>query len=178
MAEARLKSAAKVELTLPQEVRTGGHLQFEIAVHNIAAGHNLPTGVSELRQMWLDVSVVDANEKMVFQSGKLDERGRLSNGTLSFGAVAGDDSGKPTFKPWEMTGFLSKRTIPPKGVVRDKIAVSMPEEFTGPLTVDVRLLYRSAPPEVVAWLFPDGSYSPRVTEMTRAKGTVAVASEK
>ena len=175
MAEARLKSAAKVELTLPQNVPAGGELRFEIAVHNVAAGHNLPTGVTELRQMWLDVSVLDGNGKSVFRSGQLDEHGELPSDALTFGAVAGNDAGKPTYKPWEMSRFLSNRTIPPKGVSHNKIAFRLPAAVKGPLTVEVRLLYRSAPPDVVTWLFPDKTYSPKTTEMTRAKGTVGVA---
>jgi Cytochrome c554 and c-prime len=174
MAEARLQSAAKVELTLPRNVPAGSQLQFEVAVHNIAAGHNLPTGVTELRQMWLEVRVSDRNGQTVHRSGQLDEQGHFPSGTLTFGAVAGDDTGKPTVKPWEMSRFLSKRTIPPKGVVRDKLTAEVPANVQGPLMVEVRLLYRSAPPEVVAWLFPDGSYSPKTTEMTRTKGTVGV----
>jgi hypothetical protein len=174
MAEARLKSAAKVELILPANVPAGGQLQFEVTVHNIAAGHNLPTGVTELRQMWLDVSVSDGDGKSVFRSGQLDEQGQLPSDSLWFGAVASDNSGKPTYKPWEMRQFLSKRTIPPKGFVRDKLTAKLPAEIKGSLTVEARLLYRSAPPDVVAWLFPDGAYRPKTTEMTAEKGSVGV----
>jgi hypothetical protein len=172
MAVARLKSAARLELTGPSQASPLSDLTIEVAVQNVAAGHNLPTGVTELRQMWLELNVTDAAGKSVYESGLVYDTGRFGVDTISFGTVAGDDQGRPTYKPWEMAQFLRKRTIPPKGVARESVSITVPGDLSGPLTIEARLLYRSAPPEVVEWLFPEGGYVPLITEMALAKSTV------
>ena len=45
------------------------------------------------------------------------------------------------------------------------------------LMIEARLLYRSAPPEALTALFPDQTYSPKITEMASAKQSVRIAGE-
>lgn len=41
---------------------------------NIGAGHHLPTGVSDFRELWLDITVAkNRNGEVIFESGKLNE---------------------------------------------------------------------------------------------------------
>ena len=169
MAEARLRSAAQLKLQAPATVRAGATFRFDVAVQNVAAGHNIPTGVTELRQIWVDLHLLDRNHKEVFRSGQLDERGEFGPNTIWFGAVAADAAGKPTLKPWEMIRFLSHRTIPPKGVVRELVSVDLPAGTAGPLTLNARLLYRSATPKVVAQFLGDEAFVPKITEMATAQ---------
>lgn len=68
--EALLKDAAKLTLT-SGALQGGGDLSFEVAVTNVKAGHNLPTGFTFLRQMWLDVRVLDGNQQKLIASGEL-----------------------------------------------------------------------------------------------------------
>lgn len=173
-AEARLKSAARVELIVPKRVTAGNPLKFEVLVHNIAAGHNLPTGITELREMWLDILVKDVNGAAIFRSGGLDEDGEVCAGAISFGAVGGDAAGNKTVKPWEMTRFLTHRTVPPKGFTRDPVNALLPLGTASPITVEVKLLYRSAPAWVAKEVMPDGTLVPKIIEMARASATLSM----
>ena len=67
---ALLRSAARLSLS-------GGENKIVVRVTNVGAGHRLPTGVSDFRQMWLQVTVTDATGKVVLSSGKLDAKGNL-----------------------------------------------------------------------------------------------------
>jgi hypothetical protein len=174
MAEARLRSAAQIELQTPATVKAGEAFHFEVAVRNVAAGHNIPTGVTELRQMWVDLRILDRSQKEVFHSGQLDERGEFGPDTIWFGAVAADSAGKPTLKPWEMARFLFHRTIPPKDTVRKRVSVELPTGTAGPLTLYARLLYRSATPQAVAQFLGDEAFVPKITEMATAQATLDV----
>jgi hypothetical protein len=176
MAVARLKSAARLELVAPPAVAGGGELKFEVMVHNVAAGHNLPTGVTELRQIWVELRVADARDQTVYHSGRLDEHGELPPGTIWFGATAVDAEGKPTYKPWEMTRFTYQRTIPPRRAERETIKVKLPEAVSGPVTIEAKLFYRSVPPSIAAQaISTQPAFSPTVTEMARAHGMVRVS---
>jgi hypothetical protein len=174
MAEKRLKSAARLELKVPESVTAGKPLSFDVLVHNVAAGHNIPTGVTELRQMWVDLRVLDAKGNELFHSGDLDEKGDLRSGAIRFGAETLDKDGKPTYKLWEMAKFLWKRTIPPKSSCRDTVTVKLPAGLKGNVTINARLLYRSASPTVVKQFMQDKAFTPKIVEMTKTDARVSV----
>jgi hypothetical protein len=174
MAEARLKSAARIELKTPATATAGQNLPLEVAVHNVAAGHNLPTGVTELRQMWVDLRILDASGNTVFRTGQLDESGLLPGDAIWFGAVAVDRFGKVTVKPWEMERLTRKRTVPPKSFLSEKVQASLPADLTGTLTVEAKLLYRSASPDVVARILNEDAFTPKIVEMAKARTTVSL----
>lgn len=172
MAEERLKSAARVELKFDGPAEAGKPFSFDLLVHNEGAGHNIPTGVTELREMWIDLRVTDSKGEVLFRSGDLDEQGVIRPGTIRFGADAGDINGKKTYKLWEMTTFLWKRTIPPKNSSRDSVTIDVPADSHPPWTVEARLLYRSASPHVVKHYMQDEAFTPKIVEMTRSTVTV------
>lgn len=172
MAEARLKSAARIEITAPATAAAGQKLPLEVRVHNVAAGHNLPTGVTELRQMWVDLQIRDQAGKTVFRHGELTEDGELPPDAIWFGAVAADADGKVTVKPWEMAKLVRKHTVPPKGSLSETVQAGLPTQLTGTLTIEATLLYRSAPPGVVSQILEEDAFTPKIVEMAKARTTV------
>jgi Cytochrome c554 and c-prime len=174
MAEARLKSAAQIDLKAPAKAMAGKEMALDVVVHNVAAGHNLPTGVTELRRIWVDLQVVDHKGKQVFRVGELDERGDLRPDAIWFGAVAVDRAGKPTIRPWEMVKLARKQAIPPKDSVRATIKTTLPPVLSGPITVEARLLYQSAPQSVVNEVMGKKAFTPRIVEMSRARAIVSL----
>ena len=141
---------------------------MDVLVHNIGAGHNIPTGVTELRQMWVELTLVDAHGRVLFQSGVLDPEGKVPPDAIHFGAVAVDVNGKETVKLWEMHHFLWKKTIPPKSMAHDTLRAQLPNNVAGPLVINARLFYRSVSPDVVKQFMPENRFSPKVVEMARA----------
>ena len=174
MAEARLKSAARIELKTPDRAAAGGELAVDVLVYNVAAGHNLPTGVTELRQMWVDLRILDANGRVLLHSGELDADGEIGAGAIRFGAVAGDDAGKPTHKLWEMKRFLWNRTIPPKKFARDTVKAKLPAGVAGPIAVEAKLRYRSVSPQTAKAIMKEEALVPKIIEMDAARATVEI----
>jgi hypothetical protein len=174
MADARLKGAARMELKAPAAVSAGDKLPLEVVVSNVAAGHNLPTGITEVRQMWVELQVLDQNGKAVFRSGDLDDKGELSRDAIWFGAVAVDKFGKETVKPWEMVKLTRKHTVPAKGSLRSSIEPRLPKSVSGTVTVKARLLYRSASPGLLALVMQEKAFAPKIVEMTKSEAKIAV----
>ncbi|MEM7044315.1 MAG: multiheme c-type cytochrome [Pseudomonadota bacterium] len=52
-------------------------IEFEVEVKNITDGHNVPTGFTGERVVWLEVTVKDAEGNVVFVSGDRDPNGDL-----------------------------------------------------------------------------------------------------
>lgn len=59
-------------------------LEFRVQVRNGTDGHNVPTGFTGERLVWLDVTVRDKNGTVVFRSGDRDPNGDLRDGHSSF----------------------------------------------------------------------------------------------
>ncbi|MBI5432105.1 MAG: hypothetical protein HZA52_04665 [Planctomycetes bacterium] len=171
MAEARLKSAATLALEIAPRA-AGEELAFEVVVHNVGAGHALPTSLTELREMWLHVRVLSADGRVLFESGALDPSGEITPGTARFGAITLDARGEKTFKPWEAVSFGWKRVVPPKGTTHDAYRCALPPD-AGESTIEARLLYRIAPPHVVRDVLGERAFEPTVVEMATVRAAVA-----
>ncbi len=172
IAEGRLKSAAKVELTLPEKATEADIARFGVRVHNIGAGHNLPTSLTEVRQVWLDVKVTDSAGKILYRLGDLDEKGNIAAGTDLFGVEAVDKEGHHTVKPWEIERFTYNNTIPPKGYADRNYAFLVPKGATSPLKVEVTLRYRGYPQALADFLLKEDSVTLPIVDMTSANGEI------
>ena len=113
---ALLKSAATVKIDSPDVVSAGQAASVTVTVTNGGAGHYLPTGLTEVRQMWLAVYAEDA-------SGK-----RTQLGETRFGTVLKDAQGKFPAEMWEATGVQSDVRIPPHGSVTTSYTLEMPKD--------------------------------------------------
>lgn len=173
-AEQLLKNAASLELSLPKSAAAGQTVQLRVNVNNDTAGHNLPTSLVEVRQMWLDIEVTDASGKAVYRSGAVDEKGEIDSDAVMFHAVAVDAEGNPTVKPWAMTRFTYFHTVPPKGHTIERYAFSVPAGTKGPLTVKATLRYRSFPQSVANLLLGANAPTIPIVDMASAKQEVTV----
>jgi hypothetical protein len=170
-AEARLKSAATLALKLPESAKPGATIEIEVAVTNVGAGHAIPTSITELRQVWIDLAVRDARGKEIFRSGAVDREGKVDRDAVMYHAVLLDEEGEATYKPWRVVEMLEEKLIPPKETVRERYAVRISTVARGPFTVRAVLRYRSAPQEAMDRLFGRGRFLLRIVDMAAADGT-------
>ena len=64
-----LRHTFRFELAVPQ--RVGARLEIPIAIQNTGAGHKVPGGFSQEREVWVDLTVKDARGNAVYEVGKL-----------------------------------------------------------------------------------------------------------
>ncbi|MGI2260448.1 multiheme c-type cytochrome [Shewanella sp. GXUN23E] len=138
---------------------------LEVTVHNRRAGHDLPTSLTFIRQVWLEVVITDKQGKEILRSGTLTADNSLPEGTVVFQDTAVDIHGKLEHKPWKVAKFSVHNTIPAKG----SKTVSYPFELPAGVTdyqVDVKLHYRSFDQSVADLLLEDKVAVPSI-EMTQ-----------
>ena len=70
------------DIVVTQATRDG--IEFKIQVRNGTDGHNVPTGFSGERLVWLEVKVMDADGNVVFVSGDRDPNGDLRDGHSAY----------------------------------------------------------------------------------------------
>ena len=143
---ALLRKAATLEILAP-EVKDG-RPALRVKVTNVGAGHGLPTGVTEIREMWLEVTAKDSRGKVLLSSGFLDKQGNIrkapDGSTVIYRTEVHDAAGKDTTLFWNTVKKVTDRRIPPLASVVERYALK--GKVRGLVTVKVRLLYRSVPP--------------------------------
>lgn len=72
-----LRNAAYISVAHPETARCGAHVRVRVDVHSKFAGHNLPTGFTAERQVWVSLVVCDEGGQVVFASGDFDDNGDL-----------------------------------------------------------------------------------------------------
>ncbi|RNC73130.1 MAG: cytochrome C [Desulfuromonadales bacterium] len=145
MAVERLKSAADVELT--PVYRDGKLAELKVRVKNIRAGHNLPTSLTNVRQMWLELTAKDENGKVIMTSGALNADGTIPAETRMF---VSDGMGKDfhfAIDPWIVVGFSKHDTIPPKGWKDVYYGLTAPAGVQK-ISVEAKLRFRQADQKV------------------------------
>jgi hypothetical protein len=164
MAEERLKNAA--ELSIDDSKIGNGKLI--IGIKNIGAGHYLPTGLTDVRQMWLEITIKDKNGRLVYSSGVLDENGYIPENAIVYNTVFGDGKGKPVTNIAKAREILKDRRIPPRESLRESI--KLPEGKGRDIIIRIRLLYRIAPQKIVDIVFGKGKIKlPVITMATVEK---------
>jgi hypothetical protein len=143
-----------------------------VKVTNVGAGHNLPTSLTEVRQLWIDLQVTDAGGRQIFRSGDLDEKGDLKEDARVFCAHAVDKDGKHTVKPWEIVRFEYVKTIPPKGSATEQFSFMVPADAKLPLEIKAVLRYRSYPQSVANLLLGKGAPVLPVVDMVEKSAKI------
>lgn len=158
----RLQSAASLKLEVKQ--KDGPLYQVKVRVTNERAGHNLPTSLTEVREVWLEVIVTDAEGHELMRSGTLDEHNELPADTVIFNANAVDANGQKTHFPWEIVRFSDINTIPPKGWKFGKFYFNIPDDAKE-IKVEAKLHYRSFGQHLADLLLGEGAVKVPSVEM-------------
>ena len=150
MAIKRLQLAADVLLS--PVYRDGTLEEIKVEVRNIRAGHNLPTSLTNVRQMWLELTAKDETGKVLFTSGTIDARGHLPKNTRVFDSEGMGDDFHFFVDTWVVTTFTKNDTIPPKGYKDVYYGITVPQGVKK-VTIEARLRYRQADQTVAEDLF-------------------------
>jgi len=136
-----LKTSAKLDVDFKDN-------QLIVGVTNVGAGHHLPTGVSDFRELWLDITIKNRNGESIFESGKLNEEGDLGKDARPYMKVFGDKDGKPVgLFFWKYEKLLSDTRIASgeRRIEKYDIDESFKDKLLYPLTATVKLNFRVYP---------------------------------
>lgn len=162
---ALLEGSGTVLLDLPAETAAGQQLDLVVTVRNELDAHNLPTGSTFNRQLWLEVLVHDAAGALVFETGTLDANGDLRDHWSDLDPYGDDDlislhsdlidaDGQRTRLTHEAAEHRT-RALQPLHERTWTLFVPVPDDATGPLSVSARLRFRPYGPHVFRLLQQD-----------------------
>jgi hypothetical protein len=134
-----LRAAAEIKLT--EMVLNDETLELTVEVHNVGAGHKIPTGTPYIRIMWLQIEVVDSSGEIVYSSGHVDKDNHVDPDAVFFRLLFLDKDGNLTSKSWQAHGIGYDRRIPAKGMDSETYHIQLPKKDEYQVTS--RLMYRS-----------------------------------
>ncbi len=149
-----------------------GNLVLVASVENINNGHNLPSGSTADRQVWVHLRVTDQAGDLLFESGMLDANGDLMDGVeghsltpggdpdlLFFGQfIYGQDGAHVTF-PWQAHTYTDNLLGPGQRKWRD-YTIAGDALLGQTVRVTASLNYRTFPPFLIRTLVDDGLIGP------------------
>lgn len=145
---------------------------LRVTVTNSGAGHRIPTGLSHVRQMWLEITVAGAGGRKLFRSGALDPQGRIMPGAIMYNTVFGDGSGKPVMNVAKAREILGDNRIAP--LASEVASYRLPEISEAFVTVEAKLWYRIVSQELVDSVLGKGKLAIPSVLMASDKKTVKV----
>lgn len=154
--ETLLSGAAALTVEASPTIVAGERLDVFVTIENLITAHNLPTGSTFNRQVWLELTVTDADDQVVYRTGDLDANGDLrdhfseldpygDSDLITLGSKFVDGAGAPQVLSWRAAEHTSSSLSP--GYFRTfTLFVPTTETTPGPLAIEARLRFRSFPP--------------------------------
>ncbi|HEY1284298.1 MAG TPA: multiheme c-type cytochrome, partial [Steroidobacteraceae bacterium] len=174
-AEAMLKSAATVKILAPAALRAVAANVVQVRVTNVGAGHKLPTGFPEGREMWLDFRVVDARNVELYRLGAV-RSGRTEKEAKTFKVTLGDRNGNVVdVNLLEADRILYDTRIEPRGRADVTYTFELPAGAKGPLTLIADLNYWSFSQALLDELLGKAAPPARITRMASASTVVPLS---
>lgn len=165
MAIERLQNAADLALIKKNAYRKNELTEISVKVINSGAGHYLPTGLTEVRQMWLDVSITDSSGKTILRSGRLDKNGNIDKNAVLYHTRLGNKKGERVVNVALADRILYDHRVPPQGYLMEKFTFQIPPGTVSPLTLRATLKYRSVSQSLAKTLLGESAPEIPVVEM-------------
>jgi hypothetical protein len=146
---------------------------------NNKAGHDFPTGPLDIIQAWVELSVTDQADRVVFQSGQRDSANFIAPGSFMLKAEPVDQNGNliDRHNLWEMVGVRYRRSLFPGFSDQQKFTFPCPGAHVTELHVTARLMYRKADQYLLNFLFgKESGITAPVTMLSEDRKTIHVTS--
>jgi tetratricopeptide (TPR) repeat protein len=137
--------AAPIDKAAPQ-IKPGSTVRVDVVVRTRAIGHFFPGGTVDAFDVWLELAGRDANGKVVYWSGMVEDNGKgpVEPGAHFYRSYQLDGDGNPITKrnAWQSRSTLYVRLIPPGAADVAHYRIRIPADAVGPITLTAKLNYR------------------------------------
>ena len=124
----------------------GSTVRLDVVVRTRKIGHFFPAGTVDAFDVWLEVQGRDADGRIVFWSGQVEDEGRgpVEPGAHFYRSYQLDGHGNPIDKrnAFQTRSLLYVRLIPPGAADVAHYRVRIPDDARGPFTFTAKLQYR------------------------------------
>lgn len=153
----------------PSFTYLGDKMNLKVSVSNLGVGHNFPGGTTDINQVWIYFRATDASNKIIYESGRLNEKNEVEKNAYFYHAIAIDQHGQHVWKHdlFNMVGDSYQSFIPPGGTDVVEYSFDVPFWTKGPITVTAVLRYRKFNQKYARWAFENPDIDLPVIDMAR-----------
>jgi Tfp pilus assembly protein PilF len=127
-------------------VRQGESVLIDVVVRNRKPGHFFPGGTVDAFDVWVELRAIDANGKVIFWSGAVEDDGKgpVEKGAHFYRAYLLDAHGNHINKrnAWAARSVLYGRLVPPGAADTVHFRLDVPKDAQGPITLEAKVNYR------------------------------------
>jgi hypothetical protein len=147
------------------EPEAGREFAFHIRTSNVGMEHQFPAAALDLTEVWLDVTVKDSTDRILFRSGEVGSDGNLAPDAHTMGGymIGMDEKIVTKNRVWQVKRKVVQRILWPGHQTVDDFAFVVPAEARGPLSIQAAWRYRKLSQDFVAWAYGPGVVPPEVT---------------
>jgi len=151
-----LQSAASLQFgyltnTLPDTIFIGDSLSVPITVTSLTS-HGLPSGTSFSREAWINISIIDENNMVLFESGNVENNEDLilsDPSLLLFTTKLIDDDGFEVMTITKAHDMMDD-SLPAHQSRYHSYGLKINDEVSGMIYIDVKMLFRAFKPYMLA----------------------------
>jgi hypothetical protein len=179
--EQLLQNSVSLTVNVQDSIQANSTFEIETIVKNDKTGHDIPSSVTFVRQMWLEVTVSSGSE-IIYKSGYFDANGDLMDEHSKLNPNGDPDLAlfqSALYKNGEPANVFEADSIQINSIApfKSKIniySVKLPSYIGSSIEVKVRLRFRTFPPYSVWDDAPELIDKIPVFEMEEFQGTVVV----
>lgn len=130
-------------------LQPGSTVKVDVVVRTRAIGHFFPGGTVDAFDVWLELQARDADGRVIFWSGMVEDeeggrKGPVEKGAHMYRSFALDAAGNPIDKrnAWQARSMLYARLIPPGAADTVHYRMHIPQDARGPITLTAKLNHR------------------------------------
>jgi hypothetical protein len=147
----------------------GETIKLNVVASNIGVGHEFPGGTIDINEVWMYVRVVDAQNRVVFESGAIGSDGNVDPQAHFYRTLAINREGKHVWQHdlFNMVGDSYRKVIPSGGSDVVPYEFAVPSWAKGPLTVSAVVRYRKFNNRYARWALKDPTIKLPITDVAR-----------
>jgi hypothetical protein len=188
--------AVQIKLMAPKTAVAGQPIKLAVSMGSNKVGHDFPTGPLDMIQSWLEVKATDESGKLLYATGRLDDRKFIEKGSFLFRAEPVDQYGNliERHNLWEMVGVRYRRSLFPgywdqaqfnfqcpasdfkkPGLRKHDYSLTVPAKVQGRVYVEVRLRYRKIGQFLMNFMFgEEKKLTAPITDLAVAKAVIEI----
>lgn len=158
----------------PHYYYLGEEANIKVTTTNVQVGHNFPGGSPDINEVWIYFRVSDAENKIIFESGSIDEKNEVDPSAYFYRTIPVDKDGNHVWRHdlFRKTGESYRNVIPAGASDVTEYTFTVPYWAKGPLTISALLRYRKFNQRYARWALKDDNINLPITDM--ARGVVSV----
>jgi hypothetical protein len=135
----------------------GESVDVNVVVTNNGVGHDFPGGTIDINEAWIELLVMDAEARRVYDSGALDDDNQVDPAAHFYRSLPVDRNGNLVWKHdlFNMVGESFKRVIRAGNSDIIDYSFAVPFWAKSPLTVTATLKYRKLNDRYARWALKD-----------------------